>query len=152
MTIRKINLLDDDELRNQIDALYEIQPQITIAKWSLEIAKRSICICNICENSFPEVAEGFRINEMWQAGKARMHEVRQAGFAIHKVARAQTDELLTVTFRVIGQAVASGHMKEHGMVASDYAIKLINLMYPCDMSKVIEERQWQLSKLDELSQ
>lgn len=53
---------------------------------------------------------------------------------------------LTVTFRVIGQAVASGHMKEHGMVASDYAIKLINLMYPCDMSKVIEERQWQLSK------
>ncbi len=123
MTIRKINLLDDDELRNRIDALYEIQPQITIAKWSLEIAKRSICICNICENSFPEVAEGFRINEMWQAGKARMHEVRQAGFAIHKVARAQTDELLTVTFRVIGQAVASGHMKEHGMVASDYAIK-----------------------------
>ena len=89
---------------------------------------------------------------MWQAGKARMHEVRQAGFAIHKVARAQTDELLTVTLRVIGQAVASGHMKEHGMVASDYAIKLINLMYPCDMSKVIEERQWQLSKLDELSQ
>ena len=152
MTIRKINLLDDDELRNRIDALYEIQPQITIAKWSLEIAKRSICICNICENSFPEVAEGFRINEMWQAGKARMHEVRQAGFAIHKVARAQTDELLTVTFRVIGQAVASGHMKEHGMVASYYAIKLINLIYPCDMSKVIEERQWQLSKLDELSQ
>ena len=81
-----------------------------------------------------------------------MHEVRQAGFAIHKVARAQTDELLTVTFRVIGQAVASGHKKEHGMVASDYAIKLINLIYPCDMSKVIEERQWQLSKLDELSQ
>ena len=30
--------------------------------------------------------------------------------------------------------------------------KLINLMYPCDMSKVIEERQWQFSKLDELSQ
>ena len=44
MTIRKINLLDDDELRKRIDALYEIQPQITIAKWSLEIAKRSIRI------------------------------------------------------------------------------------------------------------
>ena len=30
------------------------------------------------------------------------------------------------------------------MVASDYAIKLINLAYPDDLSAVQKERQWQL--------
>ena len=35
-------------------------------------------------------------------------------------------------------------MKEHAMVASDYAIKLINLAYRDDLAVVQKERQWQL--------
>ena len=31
------------------------------------------------------------------------------------------------------------------MVASDYAIKLINLTYPDDLAAVQKERQWQLA-------
>ena len=31
------------------------------------------------------------------------------------------------------------------MVASDYAIKLINLAYPDDLAAVQKERQWQLA-------
>lgn len=54
-------------------------------------------------------------------------------------------------FRVIGQAVASGHMKEHSMVASDYAIKVINLLYDNDMEMMERERKWQLNKLLELT-
>ena len=30
---------------------------------------------------------GFKVNELWQIGEVRMHEVRQGGFKIHKVAR-----------------------------------------------------------------
>jgi hypothetical protein len=47
--------------------------------------------------------------------------------------------------RVIGHAVATAHMKEHALVASDYAIKLINLAYPDDLAAVQKERQWQLA-------
>jgi hypothetical protein len=35
-------------------------------------------------------------------------------------------------------------MKEHAMVASDYAIKVINLLYPNKKEKVTEERLWQI--------
>lgn len=41
---------------------------------------------------------------------------------------------------VIGQAVTSGHMKEHSMVTSDYSIKVINLLYNDDIEKIKEER------------
>lgn len=60
MTVRKIKIIDDDIIRNKIDQLYERQEQIILAKWSLEMAKHII---------------------------ARMHDVRQIGFKIHKIAR-----------------------------------------------------------------
>lgn len=48
--------------------------------------------------------------------------------------------------RVAGQAVALDHMKERAMAASDYAIKVINLMYPNDMDAVIQECHWQIQR------
>ena len=80
-----------------------------------------------------------------------MYDVRQIGFKIHKIAREQKNELDKNIIRVIGQAVASGHMREHSMVTSDYAIKVINLLYNDDIEKIKEERIWQLGKLTELS-
>lgn len=59
-----------------------------------------------------------------------MHDVRQAGFAVHKLARQAPDELTTAVLRVVGQAIGTGHMPEHAMVASDYAIKVIISFIP----------------------
>lgn len=39
MTVRKIKIIDNDKIRNKKDKLYEKQEQVTLAKWSLEIAK-----------------------------------------------------------------------------------------------------------------
>lgn len=151
MTIKKIKIIDDDKIRNKIDLLYEKQEQVTLAKWSLEIAKHIIKITKFDFNKYPEIQEGFNINELWQESKVRMHDVRQIGFKIHKIARIQSNELEKNIIRVIGQAVASGHMKEHSMVTSDYAIKVINILYNNDLEKVKEERNWQLDKLIVLS-
>ncbi len=87
MTVRKIKIIDDDIIRNKIDQLYERQVQIILAKWSLEMAKHIIEITNFDINKYPEIQEGFNINEQWQNGNARMHDVRQIGFKIHKIAR-----------------------------------------------------------------
>jgi len=52
---------------------------------------------------------------------------------------------------VIGHAVSAGHMKEHAMVASDYAVKVINLLHPDNMDAVKKERLWQIEHLKEIN-
>ena len=36
-------------------------------------------------------------------------------------------------------------MRDHAMVASDYAVKVTNILYPGDMGAVSDERVWQLN-------
>ena len=121
----KIKIKDNNELRKEIDELYENVDQIYLAKWSLSMAKHILQIIDIDYESIDEIVEGFKVNELWQVKKARMHDVRQAAFKIHKIARECDSEIKKTALRVAGQAVASGHMKEHAMVASDYAVKTI---------------------------
>ncbi len=151
MTVKKIKIVDNDEIRSKIDKIYEEQNQVLLAKWALEIAKHMIKITNLDASNYPEIHDGFIMNELWQKNQARRFDVRQIGFQIHKIAREQKDEVIKNVFRVIGQAVGSGHMKEHSLVASDYAIKVINLMFSNNMDKVNEERNWQLNTLIQLS-
>jgi hypothetical protein len=73
--------------------------------------------------------------------------VRLAGFKIHHAARLCKSKILENAFRAAGQAVGVGHMKEHAMICSDYVIKTVQLIYPNQLEKITEERQWQLDKL-----
>ena len=146
-TNAKITIIDNTELRKEIDEIYEKMDQINIAKWSLSMAKHILEIVNIDYNSINEIKEGFRINELWQIEKARIHDVRQAGFKIHKIARESDLEINKTALRVVGQAVASGHMREHAMVASDYAVKTIGLISFNNLELITLERQWQLNEI-----
>lgn len=143
----KIKIVDNAQLRSEIDELYEKTSQIDLAKWSLLLAKHILDMANIDYNSIDEIFEGFNINELWQLGKVRMHDVRQAGFKIHKLARECENEIKKTALRVAGQAVGSGHMREHAMVCSDYAIKTINLISSNDFEAITKEREWQLNEL-----
>lgn len=140
----KIKLLDDGAMRNILDDLYESSTQIEICQYALQLAKHILILVDKQYINHPLIQEGFHMNELWQNGDARMHDVRQIGFKIHKMAKECDDVVQQTAFRVVGQAVATGHMKEHGMVASDYAIKVINLLYPNDIAAVSKERQWQI--------
>lgn len=143
----KIKIQDNCELRKEIDELYENMDQISSARWSISVAKHILEIVGIDYESIDEIAEGFRLNELWQVKKARMHEVRQAGFKIHKIARECSCEIKKTALRAVGQAVASGHMKEHAMVASDYALKTIGLIHANNTEAVTIEREWQLNEI-----
>ena len=143
----KIKIIDNSELRGRIDELYEKTSQVALAKWSLLMAKHILEISNIDYSSIGEIVDGFMVNELWQTGNARMHDVRQASFKIHKIARECESEIMKLAFRVTGQAVASGHMREHAMVASDYAIKTIGLISSNDIAAITLEREWQLNEL-----
>ncbi len=147
----KIKIVDNTELRDRIDSLYEELPQKLLARWSLLIAKRVLILADITYTKIPEITNGFKINKLWQKGNARMYDVRQAGFAIHKIARECNSDIQKIALRTTGQAVASGHMREHAMVASDYAIKMIGTISGDDIKAITSEREWQFNQLKKLS-
>lgn len=146
-TVLKIKIRDNMALRTELDAIYENASQSQIAQWALELAEHVLEQFAPCFLQNEIVQQGFFVNRNWQKGLSRTHDVRQAGFEIHRLAKVQNDEMTKTALRVVGQAVATGHMKEHGMVASDYAIKCINLAFPDDTIAVEKERNWQISEL-----
>lgn len=146
-TRSKIKITDYVPLRDEMDSLYEKVPQVDLAKWSLIMAKHILDLAGIDYLAVDELNQGFQINELWQMGGAGMHDVRQAGFKVHKLARECEDEIKKTALRAAGQAVGSGHMREHAMVCSDYAIKTIGLISKNDLEAIQRERQWQLNEL-----
>lgn len=146
-TKTKIKIADNAALRKVLDAEYEKRDQIQICKYALLLAEHVLNIVNYEYGENSEIAAGFAVNKQWQRGSATMHEVRQAGFKIHKTAKENGNPAIKTALRVVGQAVASGHMKEHAMVASDYAVKVINLLSPDDAEAVTRERLWQIDCL-----
>ena len=71
----KIKIEDNSELRMKIDELYEKINQVDLAKWSLLMAKHILDIVDIKFHSIEEIESGFKINELWQIGQARVHDI-----------------------------------------------------------------------------
>jgi len=146
-TKTKIKIIDNTSLRAEIDDLYGQTNQINLAKWAIKCAKHVLPLTEFEKIDMTSIDNGFKINELWQIGNASVHEVRQAGFKIHEVARQCKSEITKNAIRTVGQAVGVGHMREHAMVCSDYAIKTIQIAFPDQIDKITQERQWQLNEL-----
>ncbi len=146
-TKTKIKIVDNTSLRAEIDELYEQTNQINLAKWAIKCAIHVLPLTEFEKIDMTSIDNGFKINELWQIGNASVHEVRQAGFKIHEVARQCKSEITKNAIRAVGQAVGVGHMREHAMVCSDYAIKTIQIAFPDQIDEIKQERQWQLNEL-----
>ncbi|MCX6085946.1 MAG: hypothetical protein NTX94_05880 [Caldiserica bacterium] len=146
-TRTKIRIDDCPEMRKELETLYEQATQVVLARWALELAKHVFLLAGFDWSGCSEVKDGFAMSEEWQRGEARVYDVRQAGFAVHRLAKGCVNEILRTALRTGGQAVATGHMREHAMVASDYAVRTINLLHPGDLTAVTAERGWQIQTL-----
>jgi hypothetical protein len=143
----KIKITDNIVLRAEIEQLILSIDQADLAKWALRCAEH---VLKFSEEEFPvneAVVVGFRTTELWLKGNATVHQVRQAGFKIHAVARQCKTEEAEAALRAAGHAVGTGHMKEHAIICSDYAVKTIQLAFPDNIDKITEERAWQLKEL-----
>ncbi len=147
----KIKIEDNSEFRVKIDKIYEITEQVELAKWSIKCAKHILLLAKVENIEMSDIESGFGINELWQVGKASIYEVRQAGFNLHAVARNCKTEIGRNALRTVGHAVGVGHMKEHAMVCSDYAIKTVQIAFPSNKEKITLERKWQLDALVEIN-
>jgi len=143
----KIEINDMPELRAALDAIYEEKTQLQLAQWAVKLAEHTLTLVGYDYEADPVIQSAFHTNRQWQIGAVRMFDVRQAGFKVHQLAKACNDPITQAALRVAGQAVGTGHMREHAMVASDYTIKAINLKYPGDISAVKAEREWQIKTL-----
>lgn len=143
----KIKINDIPELRATLDAIYEEKTQLQLAQWAVKLAEHTLTLVGYNYEADAVIQNGFDTNRQWQSGEVRMFDVRQAGLMVHQLAKACNDPIIQAALRVAGQAVGTGHMREHAMVASDYTIKAINLKYPGDISAVKAEREWQIKTL-----
>ena len=80
---------------------------MALCRHALQLAAYIMEIVGYDNPHNPAITAGFAINRQWQTGAARMHDVRQAGFAVHKLARQAPDELTTAVLRVVGQAIGT---------------------------------------------
>lgn len=143
----KIRITDNSDLRAEILEFAGSLNQVDLSKWAILCARH---VLKYSETEFPAneiVADGFRTNELWQKGNSTVHQVRQAGFRIHALARSCKTEAARAALRAAGHAVGTGHMKEHAIICSDYAVKTIQLVFPGDSVKITLEREWQLHEL-----
>lgn len=146
----KIKIKDNDDLRLHIDALYENTDQVLLAVWAIKCAQHIFPLIKEADPNDKTILDCIKVNEQWQAGNASVHEVRQAGFKVHELARKCKSKISETGLRALGQAIAVGHMREHAMVCSDYAIKTIQLAYPGNDEIITEERKLQLAILLEV--
>lgn len=90
-TKTKVKILDNIELRKTLDDEYEKSSQIKLCKYALLLATHILTMINYDDRSNPIITNGYAVNEKWQKGTARMHDVRQAGFQIHQLAKNEQD-------------------------------------------------------------
>ncbi|HSP47065.1 MAG TPA: hypothetical protein VLN47_03205 [Clostridiaceae bacterium] len=138
--IRKID--DLPELKQALIEEFDLKDHQQISRYGLLLAQHVLDLTRIEPDEAIQAC--FDVNRRWQEGKARFQEARNVAFRLHTLAREEKDPIKVKVLRVLGQVAATPHVKRHALIASDYAITLINLMHPKDMEEVRKEREIQI--------
>lgn len=139
--IRKID--DIPELKHSLIEISEEKTHKEMSAYSLLLAEHILDISQVPRTDATN--EAFEINRRWQEGKAKFQEARQVAFMINRLAREEKDPVTVKVLRAMGQVAATPHVRYHALVASDYAVTLINVMYPGNLEEVRKEREIQIA-------
>lgn len=144
--IRKID--DIPELKEKLIEAFDAKchSHINISRYGLLLANHILELTNTPMDD--SIAEVFAINQKWQAGEVRFQAARDVAGMILDIAREEKDPVKVKVYRVLGQVAAIPHVKRHALIASDYAITLINVMYPKNMEEVRKERETQVALME----
>ena len=139
----KIKIDDDLEKRIELELILEKLPQYYLSYWAITNAKRYIDDININNENLKNsiIEETLKALENRFEGKINAYNLRKAGFLANTLSKKSVSEVSKYAARVFAQAIATGHMRGHAIVSSDYAIKVINLKYTNNYNIVINERR-----------
>ncbi|GHU12156.1 hypothetical protein FACS1894151_11770 [Spirochaetia bacterium] len=152
--VKKINYagifkkIDDiPDLRIELENIFDRKNHKEMVKYSVLLGKHILKITNTepCD----EINECFDIIEKWQNGEtgkgfAKFQGARDVADKLLKFAHDEKDPIKEKIYRVMAQVANIPHVKNHALWASDYAIKLINKMYPNNFEEVKKEREIQI--------
>ena len=142
----KLKILDDGQKRLELEQILVELPQQQLAQWAMEHATRFIALID-AEDESEKQKILTQVRAIFQArldGRASAYELRQAGFLANKLSQQAQSQIGKYAARVFAQAVATGHMRGHAIVAADYAIKVRNLRSPDDLQRAGKEREGQI--------
>ncbi|MDR1898309.1 MAG: hypothetical protein LBR10_16145 [Prevotellaceae bacterium] len=134
---------DVPDLRIELENIFDNKDHKEMVKCSLLLGKHILEMTNTepCD----EIKEGFDIIKKWQNGEtgkgfAKFQAARNVADKLLKLAHDERDPVKGKIYRVMAQITNTPHVKNHALWASDYAIKLVNKMYPNNFDEVKRER------------
>jgi hypothetical protein len=142
---RKID--DIPDLRIELENIFNSKTHKEMVKYSLLLGQHILKITNIDPCS--EIIECFEINKKWLNGEtgkgfAKFQIARNVAGKLLDLARGEKDPIKEKVYRIMAQIANTPHVKNHALWASDYAIKLINKLYPNDFDEIKNERKIQI--------
>lgn len=142
-------ILDIVDLRNEFISVFETKDKQDMARFGLSYARHILDITGFDENAL--LSDSFDAVQEWIDGKTNYHKARNIAFRdLYKSAREDNDLLKVKFYKTMAQISCIPHVKAHGLWATDFAITLVNAMFPGNMDKVREERETQIHLLREI--
>lgn len=143
----KIRIQDIKDKRKDLEIILEKLPQRYVAKWAFENARKYIPLIDIADDKLKEgiIAESSQVFQARLDGNTSAYKLHQVVFKVNTLSQKSINDISRYAGGVFVQAIATGHMGGHAVVSSDYAIKVMNLLFPDTMEKVEEERNRQIA-------
>ncbi len=139
-------IIDDiPELKRELITLSESKTHTAMSRYALLLAERILEISGMERSD--AIEECLTVNIRWQNKEAHFQEGRDAAGIVNALARDEKDPVKAKVLRALGQVAATPHVRWHSLAASEYAIVVINLMFPHDFEKVMEERKIQIKMM-----
>jgi hypothetical protein len=143
---RPVGKIDDiPELKGEFIRIYDSKSHKEVVQFCLELGHHILDITGF--NPSNEINASFDALQRWIDGKANFNESRNLSFEIGRSAQIEKDKIKARFFRTMAQIAASPHVKYHGLWATDFAVTLINRLYPGNIDEVRKEREKQIEIL-----
>ncbi|MFJ1261180.1 putative immunity protein [Capnocytophaga canis] len=136
---------DISALRDEFITIFDTKNRQEIVLFCLSLAQHLIDFTKFepCD----EMLLAFEAMKEWLDGKTNYHKARNISFQISRLAKEESDVAKVKFYRTMAQIAASTHTKFHGLWATDFAITLINKMFPNDVEAVRKEREKHIALL-----
>lgn len=134
--IRKID--DIPELKNQLITLSELKTHLQLSNYGLLLAEHILLISGMEMTN--EISDCFIALKRWQNKEIKFPEALEVAGNLNRLALNESDAIKVKVLRAFGQLAAIPHVRWHALVASEYAVVIVNLLYPKSLDKVKEER------------
>lgn len=141
---------DVPELKNELISKSALISHQAIAQYGILLA-----------NSLASMSIGIDVDmiilckqtlQAWIDKQLTVRQCLDVAGSFNQKARESSSKIITKSYRLLGQLAAIPHVRWHSLVASEYQIVLINLLYPNDIEAVRMMRQKQISWLTQCTQ